>query len=62
MTPTEIHSRLIDLSAVAAMLAEILTHYRSVHPDDRGRAETAGVAGALARDLAVLRDEIEKTL
>ena len=62
MTTSEVHSRLIDLAALAGSLAETLTHYRSVHPDDRRKPETAGIAGVLARDLAELRDEIEKAL
>jgi hypothetical protein len=59
MTNSNIHARLIDLAALAGMLAETLVHYRSVHPDDRGKPETAGVAGQLARDLAELRDLAE---
>lgn len=59
MTTNDIHSRLIDLAAVAGMLADTLVHYRSVHPDDRGKPDTAGVANALARDLAELRDAVE---
>jgi hypothetical protein len=58
MNPTEIRARLIDLAAVAGVLAETLTHFRHVHPEDRGKPETAGVANALARDLGELRDEI----
>jgi hypothetical protein len=59
MTPSAIHSQLIDLAALAGMLAETLIHYRHVHPDDRNKPEVAGVAQLLARDLAALRDAVE---
>lgn len=59
MNITTIHSDLIDLAALAGLLAETLTHFRHVHPDDRNKPEMASVASVLARELARLRDDVE---
>ena len=50
------------LDALAASLAETLTHHRTVHPDDRHKADLGAVLALLARDLAELRDQLEKAL
>lgn len=62
MTPNAIHSRLIDSAALAASVAETMIHYRHVHPDDRDKADMGAVVNLLARDLAELRDQLEKAL
>jgi hypothetical protein len=62
MTPNAIHTRLIDAAALASSVAETMIHYRHVHPDDRNKADMAAVVNLLARDLAELRDQLEKAL
>lgn len=62
MTTNQIHNRMIDCTALAELLATEITHGRHVHPDDRNKPDLGGVAGLLARELAVLRDRLEALL
>jgi len=55
MTLTKVHSTLLDLAALAGVIAETLVHYRHVHPDDRGKPDLAAVSA----HLAALRDQVE---
>ena len=59
MQTNAIHSRMIDVTALAELLAHEITHNRHVHPDDKGKADLAGVASLLARDLGLLRDAVQ---
>ena len=56
-----VHDRLIDLTAVAALLAEAAAD-RTVADDDQDKPSVAAAASALARDLAALRDAAESHL